>query len=89
MAEHVYFTGTSQTFSSGDKVVHGQQGEVMGPGTGDEKSTHLAIRFPGNKGNVECPLTKLSRSPPVSGATTCHIALILHYYSPIAMGTAI
>ena len=61
----------------------------MGPVmSGSKKGKEPAMRFPGNKDNLECLLTELSRSPPVSGATTCHIALVLHYYSPIAMGTA-
>ena len=88
LAEHVFYTGTSETVSTGDKLVHGQQGKVMGPGTGNLKGKGLAMRFPGNKANVGCLLTELSRSPPVSGATTCHIALILYYYYPTAMGTA-
>ena len=29
----LYFTRESQTLSNGDKVVHGQQGEVVGPAT--------------------------------------------------------
>ena len=89
MTEHVFYTGANHTASSGNKVVHGQQGEVMGPATSESyKGKGLAIRFPGNKGNVACWLTELSRSPPVSGATTCHIAMVLHHYYPIAMGTA-
>ena len=88
MAEHVFYTGTSQTFPDGNKLVHGQQGEVMGPASESHKGKGLAMHFSGNKVNVECLLTSLSRSPPVSGATTCHIALVLHHYYPIAMGTA-
>ena len=33
VAEKVLFTGASQTISSGNKLVHGQQGEVKGPAT--------------------------------------------------------
>ena len=65
MAEHVYFTGSSWTAPNGDKMVHGQQGEVVGPARGSLVGRGLEIRFPGNKGNVGCLLTKLSRSPPV------------------------
>ena len=89
MTEHVFYTGDNYTSPNGEKMVHGQQGEVMGPATAESlKGKGLAIRFPGNKGYVECFLTDLSRSPPVSGATTYHIALVLHHYYPIAMGTA-
>ena len=31
VGEHVYFTGTSETFENGDQVEHGKQGEVVGP----------------------------------------------------------
>ena len=91
LTEHVFYTGPNYTFPNGDKLVHGQQGEVMGPAMLESlKGKGLSIRFPGNKANVltECFLTELSRSPPVSGATTCHIAMVLHHYYPIAMGTA-
>ena len=60
-ADPTYFIGASQTFDDGDKLVHGQQGEVMGP-YGEDR---IWVKFPGNKGNVSCPLTNLSRSPPV------------------------
>ena len=67
--DQVFFTGVNQTFPNGDKLVHGQQGEVSGPGTGDEVRTHVAVRFPGNKSNVECYLTEVRRlrsaCPPV------------------------
>ena len=33
VGEQVYFTGTSQTFENGDRLVHGKQGEVAGPTT--------------------------------------------------------
>ena len=33
--EQVYLTGPSQTFESGDRLVHGQQGEVVGPATAE------------------------------------------------------
>ena len=63
--EKVYLTGTSQTFSTGNKLTHGQRGEVTGPATCE---THvgkgLDVMFPGNKGNISCYLTNLSRSPP-------------------------
>ena len=77
MAEHVYFTGSSWTAPNGDKLLHGQQGEVVGPARAEShKGKGLEICFPGNKGNIECLLTNLSRSPPVRSATSCHIALL-------------
>ena len=63
--EKVYFTGLSQTFDDGDRLVHGEQGEVMGPSKKTEGN--LLIKFPNNKGNVPCTLAELSRSPPLPG----------------------
>ena len=63
LGELLYFTGVSQTASSGDKVAHGQQGEVVGPATGENtKGKGLTMRFPGNKGIIDCQLTNLSRA---------------------------
>jgi hypothetical protein len=61
VGEKVFYTGANQTVSTGDKLVHGQQGEVTGPGTGDDVETHVCVRFPGNKGSVECYLTTVRR----------------------------
>ena len=71
LGDKVFYTGTSQTFPTGDKLVHGQQGEVVGPVLGEiHKGKGVAVRFPGNKGNIGCFLTsgrRLSRvrSPPL------------------------
>ena len=69
VGEKVFYTGPNYTFPSGNKQVHGQQGEVMGPGTGEERNTHVAVRFPGNKGNVECLLTEVRRLRAASAAS--------------------
>ena len=37
------------------RLVHGEQGEVMGPGT-SANEVRLAVKFPNNKGNVACKL---------------------------------
>ncbi len=68
--EKVFFTGSSQTFADGDKVVHGQQGEVTGPATLEHhKGPGVAVRFPGNKGNICCLLTEVRRLRAASAAT--------------------
>jgi len=36
LGEKVYYMGSSYTFDHGDRLVHGEQGEVIGPGRGDE-----------------------------------------------------
>ena len=62
VSDKVFFTGTSDTLSNGDKVVHGQQGEVMGPATSESyKGKGVVVLFPGNKYNVSCYLTSVRR----------------------------
>ena len=57
-----YFTGQSQTTSNGDKVVHGQRGEVVGPATAEShKGKGVKVQFPGNKSSIECFLTDVRR----------------------------
>ena len=56
------YTGYSETFASGNKLVHGQQGEVVGPATSEEaKGKGVNVLFPGNKSNVNCYLTTVRR----------------------------
>ena len=58
----MYYLGYSQTFPSGDKLVHGQQGEVVGPSIFEShKGKGVAVLFPGNKGNVNLPLFSVRR----------------------------
>ena len=62
MGERVFFTGASQTFPSGNKLVHGQQGEVTGPATGESlKGKGVSVLFPGNKDNNNCYLFMVRR----------------------------
>ena len=69
LSAELYYIGVSQTADNGDKWVHGAVGEVMGPATAEShKGKGLDMKFAGNKGNVGCLLTNLSRSPPVRGA---------------------
>ena len=64
MGEKVFFTGLSDTFASGNKVVHGQQGEVVGPATLEShKGKGVKVLFPGNTLNIECYLTEVRRPP--------------------------
>ena len=64
VGDEVFFTGSSHTFPSGNRSVYGGKGEVVGPATGKEVSTHVAVRFPGNPGAIGYPLTSLSRAAP-------------------------
>ena len=71
VGEKVFFTGPSETFPSGNKLVHGQQGEVTGPGTRRDGLEAVAVRFPGNKDYVNCRLTEVRR-PRAAPAATPH-----------------
>ena len=66
VGEKVYYTGNSQTLSTGDKVTHGQECEVTGhpPSDSPRFGKGVAVMFPGNKGCISCHLTHLSRSKP-------------------------
>ena len=65
VGEKVFFAADSQTFASGNKLTHGQKGEVMGPATNASViGKGLDVKFPGNKGTISCCLTNLSRSKP-------------------------
>ena len=70
VGEKVFFTGASETWDDGDKLVHGQQGEVVGPATIEtHKGKGVAVRFPCNKGNVECYLYAVRRLRAAHAAT--------------------
>ena len=70
VGEKVFFTAASQTLSPGDKVVHGQQGEVTGPATLEGYiGKGVNVRFPGNKGLVACWLTHVRRLRAAPAAT--------------------
>ena len=56
------FTAPSETVKEGYKLVHGQQGEVVGPATNERHvGKGVDVLFPGNKGSISCPLTSVRR----------------------------
>ena len=61
--DDVYFLGTSQTFSNGDKLGYGQRGKVMGPSS-SEPNKRVAVKFPGNKGCIDVTVPELSKEAP-------------------------
>ena len=64
-ADLLYFTAPSETVKEGYKLVHGQQGEVVGPATNERHvGKGVDVLFPGNKGAISCYLTAVSREPP-------------------------
>ena len=83
VGEQVYYTGAAGTFENGDRVVHGEQGEVVGPAISVKG---VAVRFPGNKGTVSCHLWYLYQVRRRAAAARSHaelpIALQLPYSCP-------
>ena len=63
VSDKVYYTGTSETFEDGDRLEHGEQGEVMGPATGSEchGGKGVAVSFPGSMGTIICYLNHVRR----------------------------
>ena len=72
VGEKVFFTGASETFASGNKLVHGQQGEVMGLATGEDADKRLSLLYPGNKGGINCLLTTVRHLCAASAACAPH-----------------
>jgi hypothetical protein len=71
VGEKVFYTWANFTFPSGDKVVHGQQGEVMGPATHKSvKGNGVIVLFPGNTVGTNCFLTQVR--PPPRPRLRCH-----------------
>ena len=64
LGEKVYWTLGSQAFPDGRKVVHGQQGEVVGPGNRADDKPSVAVLFSRNKDSIDCLITDVSREPP-------------------------
>ena len=62
VGEQVYFTGSRETFESGEQLEHGKQGEVVGPAKAEShKGKSVDVRFPGNTGVISCWLTTVRR----------------------------
>ena len=49
LGEKLYFVGIGQSLDDGDRVVHGQVGEVIGPVLDGLNKGGLTMIFPGNK----------------------------------------
>ena len=62
VGEKVFYTGVSQTLAAGYELVHGQQGEVMGPATCEShKGKGVNVLFLSNKVAVSCWLISVRR----------------------------
>ena len=71
VSDKVYYTGTSETIESGDRVEHGKRGEVVGPATSERlRGKCVVVLFPGFKRAIHCYLTQARRLSP-STAPRC------------------
>ena len=73
VGDKVFYKGASSKYPSGrDKLMYGQQGEVVGPATAESyKGKGVGVRFPGTTlGIVQCLLTKVSRRLPAASAAS-------------------
>ena len=61
LGEQVYYTGASATFEDGNRVEHGEQGEVVGPATseGGPEGKGVGVLFRGNKLAIGCYLIEV------------------------------
>ena len=60
MSDKVYYVSYSEVFANGDRGKYGEQGEVVGPWRKDGE--HLAVKFPGNSGAIQCLPTAVRRT---------------------------
>ena len=69
VGDTVFYTGTSATLPSGNKLTKGAYGYVKGPATNPSViGKAVDVFFPGNTDNISCRLTQLSYSrEPVAG----------------------
>ena len=69
VGDKVFYTAANHNFADGDKLRHGQQGEVTGPPTlANVKGKGVKVLFTGNKGNVDCDLSHVCRRHAASAA---------------------
>ena len=62
VGDKVFYTDSSDTFDDGNKVVHGQQGEVTGPVTLEGyQGKAVNVFFSSTKVSVSCFLDEVSR----------------------------
>ena len=53
VGEKLYYIAETYTFDDGDRLVHGEQGEVIGPSPPGEFEGQLQIKIPNNRGIVQ------------------------------------
>ena len=69
--ENVIYTGSNQTFASGNKLTYGEVGVVKKIATKNtDGKMYVKVKFPKNKGNVNCPPNTLMRLQPLPDTGT-------------------
>ena len=63
VGEQVYHTGAGHTFEDGHRLVHGEQGKVVGPARVQSchKGRGVDVSFPGSKLTGSCALDQVRR----------------------------
>ena len=61
VGEQVYLTAAGEAFENGDRLVHGEQGEVVGPAHESLRGKGVEVRFPDNKSTFNCYLYQVRR----------------------------
>ena len=62
LGETVYFVGTNQVFDRANRIVHGEQGQLVGRPADQED--RLALKMPANENFITLQTHEVSRSPP-------------------------
>ena len=60
----VFFMYRSQWTLDGDRAAYGGKGKITGPVRGALDQKYVSVMFPGNNGNINCRLNRLSRTAP-------------------------
>ena len=68
VGEKVFYIASSKNLTTGSKLVHGQQGKVVGPCTLTGEG--VAVLFPGNTSDVYCDLSSVRRAAAAGTHTT-------------------
>ena len=76
ISQTLLFIGKDETLANGKRLIHGQLGQVVGPGTlsARTKGEGLLMKFQGNDGNLGCLLSELSNEAFVTAMQEAKVA---------------
>ena len=78
VGQRLYFTGSCNDLENGDRVIYGLSGEVQGPATHPTFKGGMAMKFPGNRKVIDCPLSWLSPKVRITTAFALCLGLTHH-----------